>query len=188
MHMRRLVLSLLCVFGCGSGAPGGGGSGGSGGSGAMTGSLLGVYKVTGRARHQPCDGAGTPEAEPYPFAYFAVTEETLVNGRFVDAIPCTGAARTSCDEQASILFLGKQQPDGSFAAGTYSRQESGGMCEHTWSGARVKQTATGVVLQEEYRSQERAAATCAGLPSEAEIEAGAMLPCVSVKTTTGVRM
>jgi hypothetical protein len=164
------------------------GCGGDGGGGATTSGLAGVYRVESRTRRQPCDSAGEPEAMPYPFTYFAVMDDPLLNGLFVNALPCTSAQLSSCDDTQHILFLGKAVADGEFAGGTYQRSESGGSCAHSWNGARVKKTATGVTLQEEYRSEERASSTCQGDLSEAEADKGASLGCVSLEASVGVRM
>jgi len=175
-----LIVGLL--LGCG------GSSGGGSGTSATTSGLACVYRVDSSTRRQPCDAAGDPEAAPYPFTYFAVVDDPLLNGLFVNVLPCTGSQLGMCDDNQRILFLGKRVADGEFAAGTYQRSESAGSCAHSWIGARVTKTAAGVTLQEEYRSEERPAATCQGDLSDAEVDKGASLACVSVEASVGLRM
>jgi hypothetical protein len=172
---------LLVITGCG------GDSNGGGGSATMSG-LAGMYRVQGRVRRDPCDAVGDAEQTPYPFAYFAVIDDVLVNGLFVNAITCTGPERTSCDELGHVLFLGEKVGDGEYAAGTYQRSPGADACTHSWIGARLKKTATGVVLQEEYRSEDRAAATCDGELDSAGIAKGSTLRCGSIEASTAVRL
>jgi len=159
------------------------GCGGDGGS--STSGLAGVYRVESRARHQPCEGAGEPATKPYPFAYFAVVDDPLINGLYVNALPCTGPERSSCEDQ-EILFLGKRVGDDEWASGSYQRSPSDS-CTHSWHGARVKKTAQGVTLQEEYRAEDRPRATCDGNLPEADFDKGHALKCVSMDVSVGVK-
>jgi hypothetical protein len=187
MHIRRLLLALLLIGGCGGdGGGGGGGAGGTDASATASG-LAGIYEVTGLTRFNPCTGAGDAVAPPYPEPYFQVVDKALANGLYVDALICDGALPASCDDRDPLLFQGKQIGTDEWAAGTTQEEKSGGSCTHAWSGARLKRTATGVVLQIEYRAEERPEAACTGTISEADADRGPSLPCVSIEAYTGTR-
>jgi hypothetical protein len=174
---RVAVAFTVCVAGCG----------GAGGSDSSPG-LAGVYRVQSQARQQPCDGAGTAIA-PLDPPYFLVVEEALLNGLFVDAYPCTGPERATCDEKGfPLLFLGKPVGEGEYAAGTYAKSEGSDSCSHAWLGARVKKTALGVTLQTESRREDLPKATCTDEVTEAEAARGPSLACVSMEVLVGAKL
>ena len=171
----------LALGGCGSGDGAPGGGGGSPG-------LAGIYKVQSDVLKLPCDGAEDPVTPPEP-PYFLVVEEALLNGLFIDAYPCTGPERSTCDENGfPLLFLGKQVAAGEYAAGTYSKLEGSDTCQHNWLGARIKKTATGATLQKESRSEDQPKATCPGDVTDAEADRGPkLMSCKSMEVWVGVK-
>ena len=162
------------------------GCGGAGGDESSPG-LAGVYKVQSQARQQPCNAAGTP-VTPVDPPYFVGVEQALLNGLFIDAYPCTGPERGTCDEKGfPLLFLGKKVGEGEYAAGTYAKSEGGDSCGHAWLGARLEKTDLGVTLRKESRHEERPKATCAGDVTDAEAAQGPSLDCVAIEALVGVK-
>jgi hypothetical protein len=203
MHARRLLLAVLLLAGCGGdggasgggggrggtqGATGGAGTPGTGGASGTSSGLAGIYKVTSLTRLDPCTGPGEPVAGPYAEPYFQVVDMALANGLYLDVLVCDDAQPTSCDSKDPLLFQGALVGPDEWAAGTTQEEKSAGSCTHAWSGARLKRTPAGVVLQSEYRAEERPEAACTGTISDADAAKGPSLPCLSIEAYTGTRL
>jgi hypothetical protein len=198
MYARWLLLAVLTFGGCGGdggsapagsgGAGRGDGGGGRGGAAAKSSGLAGFYRVTSLTRLDPCTGPGEAVAGPYPEPYFQVVDKELATGLFLDVLVCDGAQPSSCDDRDPLLFQGELVGPDEWAAGTTQEEKSGGSCTLAWSGARLAKTATGVLLQSEYRAEERPEAACGGAISEADRAKGPSLPCVSIEAYAGVRL
>jgi hypothetical protein len=179
--MRAQTWVLVFLLGCGGGGdPGSGGTGPSG--------LAGMYMTTAHTQARPCDGMAENLSLDPPF--FRIDDEQAVNGSFLKALPCTGAAPASCDEQAfPLLQVAKNVGGGQYLDEQLSRSpDDRGHCLVTWTGRSARASAGGVTLREESRIGDWSGAQCTADLTDAQVAAARTLDCGFAEILTGKKL
>jgi hypothetical protein len=166
-----------------AGCSGGSGSGGGGPSG-----LAGMYMTTGHTQARPCQDA--PQSVELDPPFFRIDDDQAFNGWFLNAYPCTGAAPSSCDQQAfPLLSVAKNIGGGQFLAEQLSRSpDDQGHCLVTWTGRSARASEGGVTLREESRIGDWSGTRCSAELSDAEVATGRTLECGLAEEWVGKKL